>query len=46
MDPEMGMNSYVGHTGVNLNLADGNITWEEPRGATAKINPKRLSGNF
>jgi hypothetical protein len=47
MEPEMGANSYVGHKGVNLSLADGKITWEEPRGSTPKVlHAKRLSGNF
>ena len=42
-EPEMQPIGYVGHKGVNLNLADGKITWEEPKGSTPKSNPKRLS---
>ena len=46
LEKEMQANSYVGHKGVSLNLADGKIKWEEPMGVTTKVNAKRLSGVY
>jgi hypothetical protein len=45
LEPETVLNSYVGHRGVTLTLANGTITWEEPRGASARTRGRTGSGS-
>ena len=44
LEPETGALSFVGHRGVTLTLANGTITWEEPRGVTARTRQRTGSG--
>jgi len=44
-EEETQSDSYVGHTGVTLTLANGTVEWQAPKGATARTRERRGSGS-